>query len=46
MSNISYWNQTGEKSHYPRLITAYRQTCYHRGGITGVTCAYCLAEKA
>ena len=46
MSNISYWNQTGEKSHYPRLDHSIStDVVIIGGGITGVTCAYCLAER-
>jgi glycine/D-amino acid oxidase-like deaminating enzyme/nitrite reductase/ring-hydroxylating ferredoxin subunit len=46
MDNISYWNQTGEKSHYPRLDhNISTDVLIIGGGITGVTCAYCLAEK-
>mgnify|MGYP001208065501 FL=1 len=46
MSSISYWNQTGEKSHYPRLDHSIStDVVIIGGGITGVTCAYCLAEK-
>lgn len=46
MNNISYWNQTGEKVHYPRLKQSIStDVLIIGGGITGVTCAYCLAEK-
>ena len=44
--NISYWNQTGEKIHYSRLNQSIStDVLILGGGITGVTCAYCLAEK-
>lgn len=45
-NTVSFWNQTGEKTHYPRLnksVTA--DVLIVGGGITGVTCAYCLAKK-
>lgn len=43
---ISYWNQTGEKAHYPRLDKSIStDVLIIGGGITGVTCAYCLAKK-
>lgn len=44
--NISYWNLTGEKSQYPRLSQSLStDVLIIGGGIAGVTCAYCLAEK-
>lgn len=43
---ISYWNMTGEKIHYPRLTQSISaDVAVIGGGITGVTCAYCLASK-
>jgi len=48
MSNntISYWNQTGDKTHYPRLDKSIStDILIIGGGITGITCAYCLAQK-
>jgi len=43
---ISYWNLTGDKTHYPRLDKSIStDILIIGGGITGVTCAYCLAEK-
>jgi glycine/D-amino acid oxidase-like deaminating enzyme/nitrite reductase/ring-hydroxylating ferredoxin subunit len=45
-NTVSYWNQTGEKPHYPRLDRSLEtDVVIIGGGITGVTCAYCLAEK-
>lgn len=45
-SNISYWNQTDKKTHYPRLKESINtEVLIIGGGITGVTCAYCLAIK-
>jgi glycine/D-amino acid oxidase-like deaminating enzyme/nitrite reductase/ring-hydroxylating ferredoxin subunit len=44
--NGSYWNRTAQKSHYPRLEQSISaDILIIGGGITGVTCAYCLAEK-
>lgn len=44
-SNISYWNLTGEKTPYPRLAqNISTDVLIIGGGITGVTCAYCLSE--
>jgi len=46
MSTLSYWNLTAEKSKYPRLETSMSpEILILGGGITGITCAYCLAEK-
>lgn len=46
INRISYWNLTGEKTHYPRLDRSIStDALIIGGGITGVTCAYCLAEK-
>lgn len=45
-NTISYWNKTGEKKHYPRLTKSISaDILIIGGGITGVTCAYCLAAK-
>ncbi len=45
-NTISYWNQTGDKTHYPRLDKSIStDVLIIGGGITGVTCAYCLAER-
>ena len=44
--NVSYWNLTGEKTHYPRLDQSIStDVLIIGGGIAGITCAYCLAEK-
>lgn len=44
--NTSYWNLTGEKTHYPCLDKSMTtDVLIIGGGITGVTCAYCLAAK-
>lgn len=43
-NTVSYWNQTGVKPHYPRLDRSIEtDILIIGGGITGVTCAYCLA---
>ena len=45
-NNVSFWNQTGQKTHYPRLSESISTDVLIIGsGITGVTCAYCLAQK-
>ncbi|UOO36807.1 FAD-dependent oxidoreductase [Oscillospiraceae bacterium CM] len=45
-NTISNWNLTGEKTHYPRLTKSLTaDVCIIGAGITGVTCAYCLAKK-
>jgi glycine/D-amino acid oxidase-like deaminating enzyme/nitrite reductase/ring-hydroxylating ferredoxin subunit len=45
-STVSYWNQTGRKTQYPRLGESISADVLIIGsGITGVTCAYCLAQK-
>lgn len=42
----SYWNKTAQKAKYPRLKENMEvDTLIIGGGITGVTCAYCLARK-
>lgn len=46
MSNISYWNLTGEKASYPRLTESISaDSLIIGGGISGISCAYCLAQK-
>ena len=43
---ISYWNKTAEKDNYPRLEKSLETDVLIIGaGITGITCAYCLAKK-
>lgn len=45
-NTISYWNKTAEKLKYPRLEKNLEtDTLIIGGGITGITCAYCLANK-
>ncbi len=45
-NTVSYWNSTCEKSVYPQLEKSIETTVLIvGGGITGITCAYCLAEK-
>lgn len=45
-STVSFWNKTAEKHHYPRLDHGLEtDILIIGGGITGVTCAYCLAQK-
>lgn len=45
-NTVSFWNQTGQKTHYPRLPESITTDVLIIGsGITGVTCAYCLAQK-
>lgn len=42
----SYWNKTAEKRNYPRLGKSLEtKILIIGGGITGITCAYCLALK-
>jgi len=44
LRNISYWNQTAVKTVYPRLKSSIETDILIIGaGITGITCAYCLA---
>ena len=46
INRIPYWNETGEKTHYPRLDRSISaDAVIIGGGITGVTCAYRLEEK-
>ena len=43
---VSYWNKTAEKKRYPRLEKSIEtDILIIGGGITGITCAYCLALK-
>lgn len=43
---VSYWNKTAEKKRYPRLDKSIEtDILIIGGGITGITCAYCLAQK-
>ncbi|MEA4815718.1 MAG: FAD-dependent oxidoreductase [Lachnospiraceae bacterium] len=43
---ISYWNKTAKIEHYPRLDKSLEtDILIIGGGITGITCAYCLALK-
>lgn len=43
---LSYWNKTAEKKQYPRLNESIEtDILIVGGGITGITCAYCLAKK-
>jgi glycine/D-amino acid oxidase-like deaminating enzyme/nitrite reductase/ring-hydroxylating ferredoxin subunit len=45
-NTVSFWNQTGKKTEYPRLHESIDTDILILGaGITGVTCAYCLALK-
>lgn len=41
---VSYWNKTAKKKRYPRLDKSFEtEILIIGGGITGITCAYCLA---
>ena len=43
---LSYWNKTANKSRYPRLDKGTETDILIIGsGITGITCAYCLALR-
>ncbi|SMC34197.1 Glycine/D-amino acid oxidase [Papillibacter cinnamivorans DSM 12816] len=43
--NVSYWNKTAEQRIYPSLEKNLdTEVLILGGGITGVTCAYCLAK--
>lgn len=43
---VSYWMKTAEKEHYSRLDKSLEtDILIIGGGITGITCAYCLALK-
>jgi len=42
----SFWNLSAEKTNYPRLENSLETEVLIIGsGITGITCAYCLAQK-
>ena len=43
---MSYWNKTAEETFYPRLTKSMdTEALIIGGGITGVTCAYCLGIR-
>lgn len=43
---LSYWNKTAKKDEYPPLKNSIEtDILIIGGGITGITCAYCLAKK-
>jgi glycine/D-amino acid oxidase-like deaminating enzyme/nitrite reductase/ring-hydroxylating ferredoxin subunit len=43
---VSYWNKTANKERYPKLDRNLEtDILIIGGGITGITCAYCLAMK-
>ncbi len=43
---VSYWNKTSKKERYSRLDKSLEtEVLIIGGGITGITCAYCLALK-
>jgi len=45
-NTVSYWNMTAEKAEFPHLEQNIEtDILIIGGGITGVTCAYCLAER-
>lgn len=45
-STVSYWNKTVHKEQYPRLDKSLEtDILIIGGGITGITCAYCLTLK-
>ena len=45
-NTVSFWNKTGKKTQYPQLAAPLSTDVLIIGsGITGVTCAYCLAQK-
>lgn len=45
-NTISYWNKTADKTEYPGLRNSIETDILIIGtGITGITCAYCLAQK-
>ena len=46
IDTVSYWNKTAAKTAYPRLEKSISTDILIIGsGITGITCAYCLAMK-
>lgn len=45
-NTVSYWHKTAGEEHYPRLEHSIEtDILIIGGGITGITCAYCLALK-
>lgn len=45
-NTLSYWNQTSKKPEFPSLKQSIEtDILIIGGGITGVTCAYCLASR-
>lgn len=45
-NTVSYWNKTAKKKHFPQLDKSLRtEVLIIGGGISGVTCAYCLARR-
>lgn len=45
-NTMSYWNKTEQNITYPQLEKSLEvDTLIIGGGITGITCAYCLAQK-
>ena len=45
-NTVSYWNKTAEEAFYPRLTKSMdTEALIIGGGITGVTCAYCLGIR-
>ncbi|HNW05027.1 MAG TPA: FAD-dependent oxidoreductase [Oscillospiraceae bacterium] len=43
---VSYWNKTAQKERYPRLDRDLEaDVLIVGGGITGISCAYCLAQR-
>jgi glycine/D-amino acid oxidase-like deaminating enzyme/nitrite reductase/ring-hydroxylating ferredoxin subunit len=45
-NTVSIWNKTAEKAFYPRLTESLdADVLIIGGGITGVTCAYCLGKR-
>jgi len=46
INTLSYWNKTAKKEEFPRLEKSLETDILIIGsGITGITCAYCLALK-
>ncbi|HAN20927.1 MAG: hypothetical protein A2Y15_02925 [Clostridiales bacterium GWF2_36_10] len=46
IETTSYWNKTATKTEYPKLEENIEvDTLIVGGGITGITCAYCLAQR-
>ena len=45
-NTVSFWNKTAKKEHYTRLEQSIEtDILIIGGGITGITCAYCLAQN-